>query len=538
VVRVSAFACVVVPYFVAAAVERVEPDLRERPLAVVTGAPPVTRVLEVNATARALGVRPSMTESEARTCCPDLTSRALADEAQATACYALLDAVLAVSPRVEDAGAGRVHVDATGLERLVGDATAVGRRLLREARAVGFMATVGLAESRAAAWVAARLGPALTVVPRGREREALAGAPLALLAPDVATAGTLGRWGVRTLGELAALPREGLGVRLGAAGLRLHDLACGLDREPFRAYTPPAFYQEAQGLDWEIETLDALAAVLTPVLDRLTTRLVAGHRAADVLDVDLRLGSGEHHQRRVALAHPLADARAMLSLVRLDLEAHPPPSAVTGISVTAHPVRTLAGQGGLWQPTMPAIRALATVLTRLAALVGPASVGAPHVVDSHRPDAVTLQRFEPDITRRAPVGARSGPGPSPRPADKALSGGASDSSRRQIAAGRGDGPGPERAPASAQRGVLALRRLRPPRQIDVERDGETPASVRWNGKLYRVMQQAGPWRISGEWWDVDGWARDEWDVALDDGTLCRIARDVIGGGWTLDAVYD
>jgi protein ImuB len=528
VVRVSAFACVVVPYFVAAAVERVEPDLRERPLAVVTGAPPATRVLEANATARALGVRPSMTESEARTCCPDLTSRALADAVQATACYALLDAVLAVSPRVEDAGAGRVHVDATGLERLVGDATAVGRRLLREARAVGFMATVGLAESRAAACVAARLGPVLTVVPRGREREALARAPLALLAPDVATAGMLGRWGVRTLGELASLPREGLSVRLGAAGLRLHDLACGLDREPFRAYTPPAFYQEAQGLDWEIETLDALAAVLTPVLDRLTTRLVAGHLAADVLDVDLRLGSGEHHQRRVALAHPLDDARAMLTLVRLDLEAHPPAAAVTGVSITAHPVRTVAGQGGLWQPTMPAIRELATVLTRLAALVGPASVGAPHVADSRRPDAVTLQAFEPDITRRAPVGAERA-GAAEAPATPA---------RYRGPPARASAAPALSVPPGAQRGVLALRRLRPPRPIDVERDGDAPARVRWNDRTYRVMQSAGPWRLSGEWWDVAGWARDEWDVALVDGTLCRISRDIVRGGWTLDAVYD
>jgi protein ImuB len=53
-----------------------------------------------------------------------------------------------------------------------------------------------------------------------------------------------------------------------------------------------------------------------------------------------------------------------------------------------------------------------------------------------------------------------------------------------------------------------------------------------------VVTCAGPWRLSGEWWDVGGWARDEWDVALDDGTLCRIALDLRAGGWFLDAVYD
>jgi protein ImuB len=72
----------------------------------------------------------------------------------------------------------------------------------------------------------------------------------------------------------------------------------------------------------------------------------------------------------------------------------------------------------------------------------------------------------------------------------------------------------------------------------VVRDDDVPAKVTWNAKSYAVTQHAGPWRISGEWWDVDGWARDEWDVALDDGTLCRIARDALTGAWTLDGVYD
>ena len=507
-VRVSAFACLAVPYFVAASVERVEPALRERPLIVVTGNPPATRVVDVNAAARVLGVHAPMTEAEARARCPQLTSRTVTDEVHAAARHALLDAALAVSPRVEDAAPGVVHVDASGLERLFGDARAVGQRLLREARAVGFTASVGLAESRAAARVAARLGRAITVVEAGRERETLAGASIALLEPDARTAATFARWGVRTLGELAALPRDGLAARLGAPGLRLHDLALGLDREPFLAYTPPAFYQEAQGLDWEIETLDALATVLTPILERLCARLAAGHLATDVLDVDLRLVSGEHHHRRVALAYPLGDPRAMLALLRLDLEAHPPGAAVTGVAIAAQPVRAIPGQHGLWQPTLPAIRELATVLTRLAALVGPGAIGSPLLVDSHRPDAVALARFDPANPARAGAAAAA------------------------------------TIPVASAGPALAMRRLRPPRSIDVECGGDVsesavaPASVRWNGTVYRVLTCAGPWRLSGAWWDVDGWARDEWDVALHDGTLCRIALDRSTGGWFLDAVYD
>ena len=65
-----------------------------------------------------------------------------------------------------------------------------------------------------------------------------------------------------------------------------------------------------------------------------------------------------------------------------------------------------------------------------------------------------------------------------------------------------------------------------------------PLVVRWNGTRYPVSGSAGPWRRSGDWWDVHGWARDEWDVALADGTVCRLAHDLKTGEWFLDAVYD
>ena len=52
------------------------------------------------------------------------------------------------------------------------------------------------------------------------------------------------------------------------------------------------------------------------------------------------------------------------------------------------------------------------------------------------------------------------------------------------------------------------------------------------------MTSAGPWRLSGDWWDTDGWARDDWDVALSDGTLCRITLDLRTSAWSLDGVYD
>src|SRR5581483_12506166 len=158
-------------------------------------------------------------------------------------------------------------------------------------------ACVGVAGTRAAARVAARLGRRVTVVPPGGERAAIAGAPLACLDLAPPLAATLAGWGLRTLGDLAALPREGVATRLGPAGLAAHDDACGVDRAPFRPYAPPPFWEEAQALEWEVAALDALLAVAGEVLARLTARLAAAHVAAETLDVRLGLASGARHER-------------------------------------------------------------------------------------------------------------------------------------------------------------------------------------------------------------------------------------------------
>ena len=63
-----------------------------------------------------------------------------------------------------------------------------------------------------------------------------------------------------------------------------------------------------------------------------------------------------------------------------------------------------------------------------------------------------------------------------------------------------------------------------------------------------VTAAAGPWRTSGDWWmrdgrpssrtRVEGWNRDEWDVALSDGALYRVYRDRTADRWFVDGIVD
>lgn len=493
----SHFACAWVPFFAAAAFERGEPALVDRPLVVVRGTAPASRVVEASAAAREHGITPGITETEARARCPLLVARPWSDECVASGRHALLEAALTVSPRVEDGGLGVVHVDAAGLERLVGHPRAVADRLIRQVGAVGLAARVGVAQSRTAARLAAQAGPRVTIVPPGGERAFLAGLPVGALDLPLELSATFGRWGIRTLGELAALPRRSLGDRLGAAGLGAHDRALGLDRDPFRVHVPESYWEEAQGVEWEIDSHQALAAVVERVLERLAARLAVVHVSADAVDVELTLASGAIHQRTIALAYPTRDVGLILALLGLDLQAHPPAAAVVGVTLRARPAVARPTPTGLWQPPAPAHRDLAALLTRLTTLVGAANVGTPALVDSHHPDGFALRPF-------------TGPAPAaPEP--------------------------PGEVDVS-----LMLRRVEPPTPVGVEIGEGRPRSVLREGALAptRVLACAGPWRISGEWWDTRAWARDEWDVLFADSRLCRLAHDRLADHWHLVGIYD
>jgi hypothetical protein len=156
----------------------------------------------------------------------------------------------------------------------------------------------------------------------------------------------------------------------------------------------------------------------------------------------------------------------------------------------------------LLRPAGPPPAALAAVVARLAALCGPDRVGVLRPADSHRPEAVEIGRFD---------GA---------------------SSARSTAA--------HHPPSSEARPVvrLALRAFRPAAPLEVFVDRGRLVYVRFAGFGGRVVHWGGPWRVRGDWWTTDPYAREYYDVELSDGGVYRIHRDVRTGDWLADGVYD
>jgi protein ImuB len=212
------------------------------------------------------------------------------------------------------------------------------------------------------------------------------------------------------------------------------------------------------------------------------------------MELDLGLVDGRRHRRALRPAAPSAEARTWRTLMLLDLEAHPPDESIQAFTIRAEPTSSRTVQFSLLDPAQPSPERLAETMARLHEWTAAGRAGAPALVDSHRPGAFVMETFAP-----GPVSGAALTGP----------------------------PGPR----------LALRAFRPPLPAQVVLRGGVPAFVAAGGVRGEVEERAGPWRASGDWWDV-AWSREEWDVALAAGGLYRIFRDRLRDEWFVEGELD
>ncbi len=253
------FACVHVPEFAAQALLRLRPGLRGERVAVLEGAPPHERVCAANPLARRDGLLNGMTRVEAESIGGVmLLNRSEREEEAARA--ALLACAGSFTPRVESLHTNDAAVcvlDAAGLARLHRDAQTFAEALRRAFQCRGLHGSIAVSANFHAACALARGRPGITIAAPGEERKMLAPLLLEVLGLSAEQARTLGLWGIRTLGGVAALPQKELTARLGHAGKRLRELARGEHKHLFTP-VPPLPLPEPSRLDATPARLAAL----------------------------------------------------------------------------------------------------------------------------------------------------------------------------------------------------------------------------------------------------------------------------------------
>ena len=464
---------------------------------------------------------------------------------------ACVEVARAFTPRFEQVGP-LVLLDASGLSRLFGTAHELGEHLTEALRKHGFSAQaprVAIASTQTAAALLALGRPGLTVVEPGKEAGALSPLSVSVLdrfeqlherrgesldspgaqppaetgsgwhhprhthqasrpkkrAADNRQLDVLGKWGIRSLGALAALAGPEVSERLGDRGLQWQALARGVDARPLVPWVDDVPFEAALELEWPIEGLEPLSFVLARLLEPLSEQLERADRGAAVIYTTLRLTTKTMHSRTLQLPSPMRDPKTLRTLVLLDLETHPPDAPIDTVRVLIEPTPGRVLQWTLLERAQPAPEQVSTLIARLSALMGENHVGSPSLPDSWKPGAFEMNAFAVEV----------------------------QSSKFKVQ--KEDKTETSAIPS-------ALRRFRFPIPTRVQVQEGRPIRVTTDRQGFSsgaIIQSAGPWRTSGEWWqDGQAWDRDEWDVAMADGTIYRLVVERGVGQWFLEGVVD
>ena len=341
--------CVLYPRFELLAALGDRRALLSEPAALAPEAGREQVVGEVSAPAEAFGVVRGMRLGEAMSRCPSLRLVPPDPEGVRSLWSAVLDRLEGIGAELESDHAGAAFFVAAGLEGIHGgDLAGV---LAAARRALGAGARFGAAPSRFAAHAAAlqarprRRGSAggasrsplnAVVVEPQNVRDFLAPLPVGLLRtrPELqALPEVLERLGIRTLGELAALPSRAVAERFGHPGLLALDLSRGRDTplEPRRPSEPVV-----ERLDLpEAASGQQLERALELLIARVLARRERRGRSLRALAVSARFVAGGTWRTTVTLRHASADpARIRLALAQRLVEL-PAPSESLALEVEA-----------------------------------------------------------------------------------------------------------------------------------------------------------------------------------------------------------
>jgi protein ImuB len=256
---------------------------------------------------------------------------------------------------------------------------------------------------------------------------------------------------------------------------------------------PPESFAETFDFENEIETIEPLLFMLRRFLQQLTLRLAALYFVAKELHLRITFSDKKSYEHLFKIPEPSNDVEVLFRMLHTHLENFTSEAPIVSVALEVQPTKPSQQQFSLFETALRDPTQLSETLARLTGLLGADCVGTPVLEETFRPDAFRLEPFSWQLPETA--------------ADDA-------------------------APLPA----IGLRRLRSAPPVSVLLAQDAPAHLRSTAFQGEVVDHAGPYHSSGNWWDGNAWRRAEWDVHLTNGALCRCHQHE--QGWALDGIYD
>jgi DNA polymerase-4 len=279
--------------FFAAVEQRDRPELRGKPVIVGGGGPNQRGVVSTASyEARKFGVHSAMPLRTAGRLCPQGIFLPV-DGAKYLSVSRDVTAVLRrFTPLVEPISIDEAFLDVTGSRRLFGDGESIARQIKAAVHdEVGLTISVGVARTKLVAKIASdlRKPDGLVVVPPGDEATFLEPLPISRLwGVGAKSAAVLAEYGVKTIGDLAALPPDLLIRRFGKHGASLVDRARGLDADPVGGRDPAKSIGHEHTFDVDTSDREVIERTLLGMAEGVAGRLRDSHVRASTVTVKIR----------------------------------------------------------------------------------------------------------------------------------------------------------------------------------------------------------------------------------------------------------
>lgn len=446
----------------------------------------------MDALAAANGLLPGLPLADARALVPELVTGECDPSGDQKALTQLCDWCSRFSPWAAPDGPDGLILDVSGVPHLFGGEASMLEKMQQTFSGLGCNARLAIADTPAAAWAWARHGTGMILL-HGSGMDRLGALPIEALRLATDIAEDLKRFGLRSIANLARLPRGPLTKRFGPSIVARLDQLLGHAEEPISPRLPLASWRARASLAEPILTRDAIDTVLRHLLDALCKLLEQHGRGARKLALHAYRVDGAVQTLNAGTSRANRNPQHLFRLYRDSLDKIDPGFGIDLMLLEACATETLsAEQVALAQADGESADSAAEIIDRLQARLGAAAVFRPKIMESHWPERAL---------RAAPAHIKS----------------------------------PTARLAPGLRPVLLLPR---PEPVDVEGDNAIrPAAFLWHRVKRHLTHLEGPERIAPEWWRDKGNHTHRDYFRAEDTNGCRYWLFRAGGDWFLHGLF-
>jgi len=213
----------------------------------------------------------------------------------------------------------------------------------------------------------------------------------------------LHKWGIHTLGQLADLNKDDLGLRLGPIAVHLWERANGKCVRLLKRVPPVESFAETFEFENEIETVEPLLFILRRFLEQISLRLGGFYFVAKELNLQITFSDKKSYEHRFKIPQPTRSAEVLFRMLHTHLENFKSEFPITAVCLEAQATKPTQQQFGLFETALRDPAQLSETLARLTGLLGADRVGTPVLEDTHRPDSFHIEPFSWELEDAASV---------------------------------------------------------------------------------------------------------------------------------------